>query len=146
MTNNQIETISDTFNLQLSSDFDVKIVDLKITEYMLCYQVTDITNPALLENSNSIFLRVKDAPMSGDYIDLASILSGICNDESYIFYIIVAAIVLLIILLLAIIGIGIFCYCRKKRKLQIIQPEAKTYRETQIIMQIENHGLLKTDL
>lgn len=36
--------------------------------------------------------------------------------------------------------------CHTTREIPVIMPEGKTYRETQIVMQIEHAGLLKTDL
>lgn len=47
--------------------------------------------------------------------------------------------------------VTIILYRRKKKrrqrlKLAIVKPEPRTYKETQIIYQIENAGLLKTDL
>lgn len=57
------------------------------------------------------------------------------------------SIVLIVVIL--VLGFIAFQYVeqrRRDRQLSMVMPEGKTYRETQIVMQIEHAGLMKTDL
>uniref|UniRef100_A0A1B0CBF9 Uncharacterized protein n=1 Tax=Lutzomyia longipalpis TaxID=7200 RepID=A0A1B0CBF9_LUTLO len=107
--------------------------------------------------SSETFFRLSDYIIDGgsaevggrdDVFSFAYITENFCIESSYFWWIILG-IVLFVLLLLVIFMILLCVWWRKqkeKRRLEIIQPEGKTYRETQIVMQIENHGLLKTDL
>lgn len=90
------------------------------------------------DNSNTIFMRIEN-----DKFESISYLNDHCRTETNWFWILM--IIIGIIVLVLILMIGIFCYCRNKRKLDIIMPEPRTYRQTQIVMQVETHGLIKTD-
>ncbi|XP_055684668.1 uncharacterized protein LOC129790875 [Lutzomyia longipalpis] len=107
--------------------------------------------------SSETFFRLSDYIIDGgsaevggrdDVFSFAYITENFCIESSYFWWIILG-IILFVLLLLVIFMILLCVWWRKqkeKRRLEIIQPEGKTYRETQIVMQIENHGLLKTDL
>lgn len=72
----------------------------------------------------------------------------ICIQESYLLYIIIGVVVIFVVLIVVLVII-VYLYMRKRKAAQlmnVVQPEGRTYRETQIVMQIENAGLLKTDL
>ncbi|XP_059618654.1 uncharacterized protein LOC132263092 isoform X2 [Phlebotomus argentipes] len=121
-----------------------------------CEQIIQIQdNEFFNQFSSETFFRLRDYMIDKnvefsrqeDFHSFAHIIENFCIETSYFWYIILG--VGLFILLLLFILIIILCVWwrrRKARKLDIIKPEGKTYRETQIVMQIENHGLLKTEL
>lgn len=90
-----------------------------------------------VQHSNSILMRVNDN------FETVSFLVDDCRKESKLLLVIIVTsiVLLLLIVTLAIVA----CYCRRRRKLDIIMPEPRTYRQTQIVMQVETHGLIKTD-
>uniref|UniRef100_A0A1L8EBN5 Uncharacterized protein n=2 Tax=Haematobia irritans TaxID=7368 RepID=A0A1L8EBN5_HAEIR len=78
---------------------------------------------------------------------LHEIVAGDCKRFSYWIYIIIGIAILIVVIAL-IVAIACWHVSKKrkaKRKMDIIQPEPRTYKETQIVYQIENAGLLKTD-
>lgn len=84
-----------------------------------------------------------------NYITLSEYIQTDCRlSINYWLWISIAVSAMLLIIISAILTFII--YRRKKRrrrlKLDIVKPEPRTYKETQIIYQIENAGLLKTDL
>jgi len=70
-----------------------------------------------------------------------------CTEKSYLVYGIVGIILLSCALIVIIIGVIIYFHREKQKIIQArtISPEPRTYRETQIVMQVESHDLLKTD-
>lgn len=118
---------------------------------MGCSQARQLeSNSFLKQFSDTAYFKIGSE--TGDtelqYRSLRDILTKECVLTTTVIAGIIAGIALL---LLVIIVIGIFAYRyiaeRKKAvELDIVKPEGKTYRETQIVMQIENAGLLKTDM
>lgn len=92
------------------------------------------------DHSNVIFMRMEEQDPSFESI---SFLNDRCRSDSNLFWILL--IILGVVVLLLFLIPFVFCYLRKKRKLDIVMPEPRTYRQTQIVMQIETHGLMKTD-
>lgn len=80
------------------------------------------------------------------FVVLSKLIETNCSKRSYWLYWLLGAIAL--VLLVLIIAVAIWMQMAKKRKLRkmVIIPEPRTYKETQIVYQIENAGLLKTDL
>ncbi|ALC49440.1 CG5541 [Drosophila busckii] len=81
------------------------------------------------------------------FVPLRQLIASDCQHRSYVAYIVLGSVllaVLLVVLLLVIWWRSV--QRRKRRKLDVVQPEPRTYKETQIVYQIENAGLLKTDL
>lgn len=68
-------------------------------------------------------------------------------DQTVLF--VAAGVSVVVVALLAVLAV-LWWLCRRRRaaieRMTMVQPEPKTYRETQIVIQIENAGLLKTDL
>lgn len=91
-----------------------------------------------LDHSNSILMRIND-----ENFETVSYLNDDCRKSSD--WLLIAIIALLAVFLLFVVLIIVACYCRKRRKLDLIMPEPRTYRQTQIVMQVETHGLIKTD-
>lgn len=81
------------------------------------------------------------------YIPLRSLITDECRERSYMAFIISGSVLLgLLLLLLILLLWWRVVQKRRRRKLDVVQPEPRTYKETQIVYQIENAGLLKTDL
>lgn len=84
---------------------------------------------------------------NNEFVLLNKYIETNCQPRSYFIYILLGVLALVLVLLL--IGIIVWLQVakrRKKRKLDVVLPEPRTYKETQIVYQIENAGLLKTDL
>lgn len=119
---------------------------------MLCTNLQYLkTYEFLLTNADNIYFKTFDSKNDNnidEYRTFSSILKNQCISESYVLYGIIGGVSAIVILI--IIAIILFILYWRKRKAQqqlnVIQPEGRTYRETQIVMQIENAGLLKTDL
>lgn len=144
MANGQPTTI------QFFERFNLRIIELRFAEAQSCESINNLMdNQFLSTHSDQIYFKViefdKTKPL--EYFALSHIINNQCIATSYLIWIIVgiSCISILILVLLTIL----ICHCckrRKARQMNIIMPEGKTYRETEIIMQIENHNLLKTDL
>ncbi|KAL7743689.1 hypothetical protein ACLKA6_019296 [Drosophila palustris] len=81
------------------------------------------------------------------YVPLRQLITEQCQRTSYVAYIVVGSVLLALLFLFLLL----LLWCRlaqrrRRRKLDVVQPEPRTYKETQIVYQIENAGLLKTDL
>ncbi|XP_020804915.1 uncharacterized protein LOC110181493 [Drosophila serrata] len=80
-------------------------------------------------------------------LPLRLLISDQCRQQSYTAYIVAGSVILgLLLLLLSLLLWWRIVQKRRRRKLDVVQPEPRTYKETQIVYQIENAGLLKTDL
>lgn len=89
----------------------------------------------------------RDNVVVPQYVPLRQLIVEQCQRSSYVAYIVVGS--LLLVLLFMFLLLLLWCHLRKRRrrrKLDVVQPEPRTYKETQIVYQIENAGLLKTDL
>lgn len=81
------------------------------------------------------------------YEPLRQLIIEECQKTSYTAYIVVGSLLLALLLILLLLLLWWrLAQRRKRRKLDVVQPEPRTYKETQIVYQIENAGLLKTDL
>lgn len=81
-------------------------------------------------------------------ISMTEILRDRCVEEPKIYLSLIAVFVALIVLVI-VCGLVAYRYVHERRKLNeldIVAPDGKTYRETQIVFQVQNVGLLKTDL
>lgn len=85
--------------------------------------------------------------LEGHYISLPTYVDSRCGAFKQIFWIYVLIGVILVLLAVA---IGIFFIVRrenkKKKKVQIVMPDGKTYRETEFHIVVERAELLTTDL
>lgn len=148
---NLIQFIEHPISLRISDDFRLNIKQLKFTSPMTCSGARQLQDNGFLSQfSDTVYFKIgsENSDTELKYYSLNEILTKECIFTPKIIAGIVTAIVLLLIL---IIVAGVFCYRyiderKKAKQLEIINPEGKTYRETQIVMQIENAGLLKTDL
>lgn len=92
------------------------------------------------DNSNSVFMRMEEQEPEFESI---SFLNDRCRRDSNWFWILMVILAVVVFLLFLIPFIC--CYIRNRKRMDIIMPEPRTYRQTQIVMQVETHGLMKTD-
>lgn len=139
--NNRVDFIHpEEGDVAFCPDMKLQLSKLYLRDPRNCEAVGRIyENKFFNENSNSIFMRIE----TNEYFESISYLNDRCRTSSnwLLFLMIGMGVLLLIIIVLA----AIACYCRNRKKLDIIMPEPRTYRQTQIVMQIETHGLMKTD-
>lgn len=138
--NNRIDFIHPELDVDFCPDMKLQISRLYLRDPRNCEAVGRIyENKFFNDNSNSIFMRIEEENFESiSYLNEVS-----CRTESRWFWILM--IVLALVLLLFISLLVIFCYCRNRKHLDIIMPEPRTYKQTQIVMQVETHGLMKTD-
>lgn len=142
--NNRIGQLNDARSLTFSNEFNIQLREIYIEHNIDCGETAALKQSSLLLSySDDFFFGSKESFQS-----LNDIRRTRCMEDKFWLYLTIGVVAGSI--LLAIIALLVFCCCvaqkRRKRRLDIVVPEPRTYRETQIIMQIENHGLLKTDL
>ncbi|XP_073834039.1 uncharacterized protein [Musca autumnalis] len=144
--------------LEFSSEFTLNIKQLNIDNAYPCTDVDDSGKPLkpktkfFNDYQHNMYFRQDGSSHSQSssrvaYKPLNEIISHDCSQHSYWIYIIIGVVVVLILIALSVV-LGCWMAAKKrkaKRKMDIIQPEPRTYKETQIVYQIENAGLLKTD-
>lgn len=138
-------------NIQFNSQFNILLSNLYIIKVYTCNSIIIYKNNDFFKQyADRIYIRMPDFTDSEDkyqYYTYSHIINHKCVEASYLLYIIIGVSILIIILMIILIVILIIWRRRRNiRKLNIVMPEPKTYRETQIVMQIENAGLLKTDM
>lgn len=148
---NTIDIPDVTFTLIFSPAFRMRISRINFINPISCAGAEVLSHSEfIMENGDSLFFKVDDPKLTEDpnqYHTFSHIFSHLCIKASYLLYIIIGVVVLIIIaIIIAVIVTVIVLKRRRARQLNVVMPEGKTYRETQIIMQIENAGLLKTDL
>lgn len=133
--------------LSFASPFDIKIVNLHFIHPISCEQVDAIKGqPFFEQHAAAIFFHLNDAAEAAKSFSV--ITQSICVPRSYLAYIVAGVGALVLVLCVAVVVLVVL-FVRKRRAaraLNVVQPDGRTYRETQIVMQIENAGLLKTDL
>lgn len=142
-SSNSIETVKKPFALFTTNDVYLRVFDLRIQKLIDCDEFHSlVSNSFFQQHSNSIYFRFKN-----DYSSIAQ-LSNECaiNTSTIIAYTLIATPLLLLLIVFGVLLLRFIDRRREARRLEIVMPEGKTYRETQIVMQIENAGLLKTDL
>lgn len=147
-TDNSIKQQNGPVALEFNKMFQLTPKNLYYLDDFDCQQ----SNKLNLNNNNNFFQSYSDTiylKMKGSdsYTSVSDIVKQKCNYKNYWVYI-GSGIAALILLALIILGIVIYLYMKKKKKqkLDVVMPEPRTYRETQIVLQIENAGLLKTDM
>lgn len=147
--NNKIGQINGEQTLRFSSDFDLNLRAIYVEQSINCDQLVALKLSSSLLESNSDEIFFGSSHGGSDFKSFHDIQRFQCMEDDFWFYLIIGAVSGSIVL--AIITLLISWYCvsqkkKKRRKLNVVMPEPRTYRETQIVMQVENHGLLKTDL
>lgn len=147
---NYIQYTDYPIQIYLSNEFNLKVSQLKFMIPMKCDELFNSrNNPFLREFSENIYFKIgQPFDIDLNYFTFSEILARECILTTTTFAIISSVAILLLML---IIFVGIFAFRflgqqRTARQMNVVMPEGKTYRETQIVMQIENAGLLKTDM
>lgn len=139
--NNRVDFINPEEDVSFCPDMKLQLSKFYLNDPRNCEAVGRIYESKFFnDNSNSIFMRIE---AKDENFESISYLNDRCRTESNWFLFLMIG--LGVLLLLMIVLIAILCYCRNRRKLDIIMPEPRTYRQTQIVMQVETHGLMKTD-
>lgn len=145
---NDIFKTDHPIRFELARDVDIRILDLKFSSMIDCDKAKELRiNGFLQQFADTVYFRI-GAPTDG-YSSMSSILDNKCASKTYLIAIVSGVIVLVVIL--AIIAVTIFYRFwwikhKPNKQINMIIPDGKTYRETQIMIQIENAGLLKTNL
>lgn len=128
-----------------SNQFSTRISQIYFITPIACMNVEALQyNLFIQRHSDTIYFRMSD---DSEFLTFSYMKNVKCAKESYLLYIIIGVSILVLLIIITLIVFLCICLRRRRdRKLNIVQPDGKTYRETQIVMQIENHGLLKTDL
>lgn len=153
---NSINDQEHPYGLLFSDDFRLALSDLNYKQTITCTDAESFRhNYFLMHYANTIqydfYLGDHDAETNERLtqpLSVSEIMNDRCVRESHIFMSVVAVISTILVLLI-VAGYVVYRYIRSRRKLRemdIIAPEGKTYRETQIVFQVQNVGLLKTDL
>lgn len=140
--------------LEVPHDFNLHLNKLHYLNHLTCDQIGTLRGQAFFEdNSEQIFFRMADKLLEttddsdNSFHTFGYISNQVCVQRSlFWYYILIGGTILFVMVLSVIIGLCVWYRRRKARRTKLVMPEGKTYRETQIVMQIENHGLLKTDL
>lgn len=147
---NQIYATDFPIRFNVARDFNLRILDLKFSQPFHCDKSNELKHNAFLQKySETVYFRIgKATDPDGGYSSLSTILSNKCTIRTYLIALIWAGIGLIVIL--SIIATAVFYRFWMKRQpnrqISMVIPDGKTYRETQIMIQIENAGLLKTNL
>lgn len=153
---NSINDQEHPYGLIFDKDFKLSLSDLNYKKTITCEDAEGFRNNYfLMHYANTIhyefFMGDRDADTNERLtqpLSVSEILNDRCIRESHIFLSVLAVMSTLIILII-VAGYVLYRYIRARRKLRqldIVAPEGKTYRETQIVFQVQNVGLLKTDL
>lgn len=148
---NTIDIPDVTFTLVFDAAFRMKISKIHFIKPVSCAGAEVLSHSEfVMEHSESLFFKLDDAKVTedpGQYHTFSHIFNHLCIRASYLMYIIIGVVVFFILVLIIAVTVTVIVLKRRRaRQLNVVMPEGKTYRETQIIMQIENAGLLKTDL
>ncbi|XP_065362961.1 uncharacterized protein LOC135956405 [Calliphora vicina] len=154
-SNNTIHSPHTVQPLDFNEKFTLNLKQLNYDNSYSCHEIDNNQKPPKAKeeffNNFKDFIYFKQQNVATNPHDQYRVLSKIieidCQQHSYWLYIVIGVVSLIIII--AIIAIIVCLHLAKKRKakrkMDIIQPESRTYKETQIVYQIENAGLLKTD-
>lgn len=142
--NNHAGAIFPDEDINFGKDFNLRISHFYIDLPYSCESVRNVYDKDFFKShSDRIFMR---SAIEEDYETLYIWQHIKCIDREKWFMIFLIVLGVLVFLVLITVFLWIYCWRRKsKRKLTYVVPEPKTYRETVIVTQIENHGLLRTD-
>lgn len=145
---NVIDATDYPIRFDVSPGFDLHIQNLKFSKAIGCDKMDEFQhNGFLQQHADTVFFNTGKSP-NIEYNSLSNIMSNKCAETTYLIAIISVAV--FVVLILIIVAVAFFYrYWMKhqpKREMNMVIPDGKTYRETQIMIQIENAGLLKTNL
>lgn len=144
---NTIETTDVPIRFDIDRNLFLRVLDLKFTKKIDCNEAEQLKQNSFLPYyAELIYFRLGT---DDGYSSLSNIWRSKCSITNAYFTVIVLVAVVLA-LILVIVFVSIFYRCLSKRQpirpVPMVIPDGKTYRETQIVMQIEHAGLLKTNL
>ncbi|XP_031628451.1 uncharacterized protein LOC116344164 [Contarinia nasturtii] len=145
---NEIKATDFPIRLDVARDFNLRILDLKFSTPINCDKAKEFRRNAFLQKyTETVYFRIAEST-DDDYSSLSAIMSNRCTIRTYFIALIWTGIVFIVIL--SIIATAFFYRFwmkrRPNRQISMVIPDGKTYCETQIMIQIENAGLLKTNL
>lgn len=150
---NSIRTIDEPIQILIADDFNLHLSQLQFETPIDCEAATRIeNNNFLMRFMDTVYFRIgEQATLDlNNNFTLTEIVTRECKGLSTSTLVaIISATTILLIVLIVVLGFVTFRYIeqrRQERQLNVVMPEGKTYRETQIVMQIEHAGLMKTDL
>lgn len=143
---NLIGTTDTPIRFETDSNLYLRIFDLKFSKIIDCDEAERLRqNSFLPQYAELVYFRLGT---DNEFSSLSNIWSAKCTVTTYITVVVLIAVA--VVLILIIIMVAIFYRFMMKRQptrpIPMVIPDGKTYRETQIIMQIEHAGLLKTNL
>lgn len=155
---NRIDMFEHPFRLRIDTlSFTVSLSKLYVITPISCADLDKrlgANNQFLNRHGDAIYFRTDDAPNASDddiertAVTYSFLANRKCVADQTVLYI-ASGVTLVVVVLLVTLAI-VWWTCRRRRKaieqMTMVMPESKTYRETQIVIQIENAGLLKTDL
>lgn len=144
---NVIGTTDSPIRFEMDSNLYLRILDLKFSQIIHCDEAERLKqNGFLPQYAELVYFRLNAG--DNEYSSLSSIWSTKCTITTYFNVIALVAVVLVLILVIIIVAIFYRFLIKRQptRPIPMVIPDGKTYRETQIMMQIEHHGLLKTNL
>ncbi|EDS38191.1 conserved hypothetical protein [Culex quinquefasciatus] len=147
-SNNRIGQLDQSNALRFSDDFNLQLEGVHIAHGISCNDVVSLEQSSLFKSHpNDIFFSTSGA--GNEFKSFNDIRRVQCLENNFWLYLIIGVTVGAIVLVLICSIVSWYCLAQRRKKLralEVVMPEPRTYRETQIVMQIENHGLLKTDL
>lgn len=141
--NNHVDYFNPDEDFQFCPDLHLNLQQLTLREAQKCEVVSRMSEKSFYSlNANSILIRTDE---NNHEFETISIHNNRCQNDSVFWIIIISVSSVIVILIIIITALVIFYYRKTRKRLEVIMPEPRTYRQTQIIMQVENCNLLKTD-
>jgi hypothetical protein len=141
--NNHINFIHPVDDMSFGSSIQLQLSKLYFRDPQNCESVNQIYERKFFnDNAHAIYVRLENE--DEDFKSISYMNERCKHGIDWFLYLLIATAVIVILVILI---PAICCYLRfrRKKQLDIIMPEPRTYRQTQIVMQIENTGLMKTD-
>lgn len=144
---NTIETTDLPVRFDIDRNLFLRVLDLKFSKRIDCHEAEQLKHNSFLPHyAELVYFRLS---ADNEYSSLSNIWRTNCVVTNT-YYIVIVSVGIAMALILVIVIVAIFYRCLSKsqptRPIPMVIPDGKTYRETQILMQIEHAGLLKTNL
>lgn len=141
--NNHVDSFNPYEDFKFCPNLHLNLQRLYLREPQSCATVSRMSVTSFYSrNANSILIRTEE---DNREFETVSTQQSRCQSNSTFFWIAISVASVFAILIIVIIVLVIIYFKKSKKKLEVIMPEPRTYKQTQIVMQIENCGLLKTD-
>lgn len=143
---NVIGITDSPIRFKTDGNLQFRVLDLKFSKIIDCNEAEKLRpNSFLPQYAEVVYFRFDT---EDEYSSLSNIWSTKCTVTTYMIAIVSTVVVLALILIILIVAIFYCCMLKRQpiRSIPMVIPDGKTYRETQIMMQIEHAGMLKTNL